>query len=190
MTEANLVPWQTLTFPLRQGLYVDSTSVVSAKSVLASVVGGQVTDTYAKNIQIASTGETFNGAYVAGGNYTLENPQIAFTGNGRSDFVGYGAAIVGTGTNTRLVINHATISNEGAVRTGVVADNGANVIVKNSSIQTRDGVLPADYQPTVDLTYMESAPWMLSIAGNVRATNLLGVDTKASYMETIQKRVL
>jgi len=26
----------------------------------------------------------------------------------------------------------------------------------------------------VNTTYMESAPWMLSISGNVRATNLLG----------------
>jgi hypothetical protein len=184
VAEANSVPWQGLTFPFRQGLYIDSSGVVSAKSVLASVDGGQLTNTDAHGIKITSTGEAFNGIYVTGGSYTLENPRIAFTGNGRSDFVGYGAAIVGTGTNARLVVDDANISNKGAVRTGVVADNGANVIVKNSRIQVEDGVLPADYQPTVDTAYMESAPWMLSIAGNVRATNLLGVNTKASYINS------
>jgi hypothetical protein len=91
---------------------------------------------------------------------------------------------VGTGTKTRLVVDGARISNKGAVRTGVIANNGANVIVKNSTIQAGDGGLPADYQPTVDVAYMESAPWMLSIAGNVRATNLLGVNTKAAYINS------
>jgi hypothetical protein len=184
VAQAHPVSWQSLTFPFRQGLYVDSSGVVSTKSVLASVVGGQVTNTDARNVKITSTGEVFNGVYVTDGHYTLASPNVAFTGNGRSDFVGYGAAIVGTGTNTRLVVDGANISNQGAVRTGIIADNGANVIVKNSRIQTRDGVLPADYQPTVDLTYMESAPWMLSIAGNVRATNLLGTDTKATYINS------
>jgi hypothetical protein len=104
VAEANPVSWQSFTYPFRQGLYVDNTGVVSAKSVLASVVGGQVSNSYAKNIKITSTGEAFNGVYVTDGDYTLENPRFVFTGNGRSDFVGYGAAIVGTGTNTRLVV--------------------------------------------------------------------------------------
>lgn len=184
VAEANPVPWQGLTFPFRQAFYVDSSGVVNAKSVLASVLGRQITATSAQNIKITSTAEAFDGVYVADGNYTLDRPRIAFTGNGRSDFVGYGAAIVGTGTKTRLVLDGANISNTGAVRTGVVANNGANVIVKNSTIQTLDGVLPANYQPTIDLEYMQSAPWMLSIAGNVRATNLLGVDTKATYINS------
>lgn len=184
VAQATPLSWQGLTFPFRQDLYIDSSGVVSSKSVLASVIGNQVTDTEAKNIKITSTGEAFNGVYVTDASYTLERPVIAFTGDGRCDFVGYGAAIVGTGTQTLLVVDGANISNEGAVRTGIIANNGANVIVKNSTIQARDGVLPADYQPTVDTSYMESAPWMLSIAGNVRATNLLGVNTKATYINS------
>jgi hypothetical protein len=184
VAQANLVPWQGLTFPFRQGLYVDSNGVVNARSVLASVVGGQVSNTEAKNIKIISTGQAFNGVYVTNSDYMLEKPIIALTGDGRCDFVGYGAAIVGNGTKTRLVGDGANISNQGAVRTGIIADNGANLIVKNSTIQVRDGVLPADYQPTVDLAYMEAAPWMLSIGGNVRATNLLGVNTKATYINS------
>lgn len=184
VTGANPIAWQTLTFPFRQALYVDSTGLVPAKSVLAAVCGGRVTDTYARDVRIRSTGENFNGVYVKDGLYTLLRPTIRFRGNGRSDFVGFGAAVVGTGTKTRLVVDGANIRNTGAVRTGVVADDGSNVVVKNSRIHVDDGVLPSDYQPTVDLTYMQSAPWMLGIAGNVRATNLLGTDTKASYINS------
>ncbi len=182
VAQANPVAWQGLTFPFRQALYVDSGGVESAKSVFAAVRGGRVTNTSAENIKILSSGEAFDGVYVSDATYALRRPTIELDGNGRSDFVGYGAAIVGTGTNTRLVVNRAYINNTGAVRTGVVAEGGANVIVKNSWIQVHDGVLPSDYVPTVDLGYMEQIPWMLGAAGNVRATNLLGVDTKASYI--------
>jgi hypothetical protein len=184
VAQANAVAWQGLTFPFRQALYVDANGVERARSVLASVLAGRVANSFARNIKIISTGEAFDGVYVSDGTYTLERPRIAFDGNGRSDFVGYGASIVGTGTGTRLVVNRANINNAGAVRTGVVADKGANVIVKNSRIAVHDGVLPSDYVPTVDLGYMEQIPWMLGAAGNVRATNLLGINTKASYINS------
>ncbi|RAQ98478.1 hypothetical protein A4R35_23250 [Thermogemmatispora tikiterensis] len=184
VAQANAISWQGLLFPFRQALYVDNSGIVRARSVLAALLGGVLTATTASNVRLVSTGEAFNGIYVAGGSYLLEHPMISFQGNGRSDFVGYGAAIVGTGEGTRLVVDHAFINNSGAVRTAVVAEGGANVIVKNSTIAVRDGILPADYVPTVDLAYMESAPWMLSIAGNVRATNLLGVNTKATYINS------
>jgi hypothetical protein len=149
------------------------------------VLCGRVSGGEATNISITSTGEVFNGVYVADGTYTLNNPHIDLTGNGRSDFVGYGAAIVANGTGSRLIVNHANISNKGVVRTGIVADNGANVVVKNSSITTLDGTLPAGYTSTVDLEYMEDAPWMLGISGDVRATNLLGDGgTKAAYVDS------
>jgi hypothetical protein len=184
VADANPVPWQALVFPLRQALYVGADGVDAGRSVLAGVSGPAPTADGAHDIAIRSTGEAFNGVYVKDHSYTLTRPQIALNGNGRSDFVGYGFAITATGSSTRLVVDGANVANQGAVRTGVVADGGANVIVKNSRISTRDGALPADYQPTVDLTSMESAPWMLGISGNVRTTNLLGTDTKASYINS------
>lgn len=171
-------------FPFRQALYVDATGVVDVKSVLAAVVGGWLRDDHAKNIKITSTGECFNGVFVSDGTYKLEKAKIDFTGNGRSDFAGYGAAVEGTGTGTTLVVDRARIFTHGVVRSGVVADGGSNVIVKNSIIQTMNGVLPADYMPTIDTAQMRSVPWMLSLSGNVRATNLLGTNTKASYINS------
>lgn len=184
VTTANGVTFGSLTFPFRQALYVDDTGVVKAKSVTAAVAGGRVTASGAKAIKIASDGEAFNGVYVTGGTYTLDHPRIRFTGNGRSDFVGYGSAITATGDGTTLVVDGADIRNKGVVRTGVVAEGGSNVVVKNSTIHTDNGTLPSDYQSTVDTSKMEDAPWMLGISGNVRATNLLGTDTKASYVNS------
>ncbi|MXG88306.1 hypothetical protein [Nocardioides flavescens] len=182
VTGQNLVAWQGLTFPLRQALYVDGDGVDGSLSVPAAV-SGRVTDSAATGLRVRSTGENFNGVYVAGGSYTLDRPDVSLTGNGRSDFVGYGAAVTATG-GARLVVDDARITGHGAARTGVVADGGSNVIVKDSTIHTEDGTLPADYQSTVELAYMQQAPWMLGIVGNVRATNLLGDGTRATYVDS------
>jgi hypothetical protein len=181
---ANPVDFESLTFPLRQAVYVDASGVVAANSVLAAVLGGDLTRTSAKGLTLRSRGEAFNGVYASGGEYTLLRPAIGFTGNGRCDFVGYGAAVMGTGENTRLVLDGATISNTGVVRTAVIADATSTVVVKNSVISVADGVLPADYVPTSDPAYMIVVPWMLGLSGNVRATNLLGANTIAGYVNS------
>jgi hypothetical protein len=184
VAEQNVVAWQGLNFPLRQALYIDSGGVERDESVPAGVAGGHVGSGSASGITVRSSGQAYDGVYVNDGTYTLTDPHIMLDGNGRSDFIGDGAAIVGNGTSTRLVVDHAYIDNAGVVRTGVVANNGANVIVKDSYISTRDGILPSDYVPTVDLGYMEQVPWMLSINGNVRTTNLVGDNTNATYIKS------
>ncbi|MBR7829879.1 hypothetical protein KDK95_26475 [Actinospica sp. MGRD01-02] len=171
------------TFQLRQAVYVDSTGINSSYSALSAVTAGKLGATSAHDLVLRSTGEAFDGFYVADGTYELLRPDIRFEGNGRCDFVGYGASLVGDGTSTRFVIDGARIDNTGAVRPGVIATNGANVIVKNSVIATHDGVLPSDYTASVGPNMM-TVPWMLGLSGNVRATIALGVDTKATYVNS------
>ncbi|MBV9795467.1 MAG: hypothetical protein JO016_16180 [Actinobacteria bacterium] len=183
VTKVDDVPWQQHTYPFRQAVYAGPAGVVPAYSVLAAA-GGHSTGTRASGLAITSTGECFNGVYVSDGPFTLDRPVISLTGNGRCDFVGYGAAVVGTGKSARLVLDGARIRTHGVVRTAVVADGGATVVVKNSSLAARNGVLPAGYVPTVNLDTMQSAPWMLAIDGNVRATNLLGEGTIAAYVNS------
>ena len=184
VTDADDVTWQQHVYPFRQAIYADSTGLVSAYSVLAAAVGGRVTSAGAYGVRISSTGQCFNGVFVNGGRYTLERPVINLNGNGRCDFVGYGAALVANNTGTTVVVDGAVINTHGAVRTAAISDNGATLVVKNSSLSVRNGVLPADYVPTVNLDTMESAPWMLSIDGNVRATNLLGNNSIAAYVNS------
>ncbi|MBR7829876.1 hypothetical protein KDK95_26460 [Actinospica sp. MGRD01-02] len=178
------ITWQSLTYPFRQAIYVAGGAVVEAESVFAAVVGGRLSSTSADNVKISSTGECFDGVYVADSAFTLTRPHISLNGNGRCDFVGYGAAVVVDGTSGNLVLDGAVIDNQGAQRTGVIVDDGATALIKNSSIRVRNGVLPSDYVATVDLNKMESAPWMLAIDGNVRATNLLGNNSTAAYVNS------
>ncbi|MFG2944137.1 hypothetical protein [Streptomyces adustus] len=184
VTQDNPVTYQTLTFPFRQALYVGADGVDRDRSVLAAVLGGKVTDTLARGVSVASTGECFDAVYVKNAAYTLQRPTISLTGNGRCDFAGYGAAVVGTGPSTKLVLDGARIGTKGVVRTGVIADDGAAVLVKNSTVRTRNGVLPADYRATVETPYMQSVPWMLGLDGNVRATNLVGRNSRATYLNS------
>ncbi|MFF3504631.1 hypothetical protein [Streptomyces sp. NPDC003247] len=185
---ANDVTYSDMSFPIRQALYVDANGVDESKSVPSDVRGGTVTDTGAHDITLLSNGESFNGVYVTGGgSYTLTRPKIAFDGNGRCDFIGYGASVVGTGEGTNLVIDGATIKNEGLVRTAVIADATANVVVKNSTLHCADGSHVPDEYPatgTGDTRYMITVPWMLGLSGNVRTTNLLGASTRATYVNS------
>ncbi len=182
VTQGNPVDYKSYTYPFRQALYFGGSGFVAGKSVLAAVIGKKM-DPY-NNVVIRSTGQNFNGLYVAGGDRVIRNLKIRLTGNGRSDFAGYGAGVVATGSSTRLTLDNAEIINRGVVRTGVIATGGSNVVVKNSYIQTYDGVLPADYVPSVDQNSMRSVPWMLRLSGNNRATNILGTNTKAAYINS------
>lgn len=179
----NIVDYQDREWPIRQAIYVDAGGIDEAKSVLSAIRAGQYDDARARNLQLRSTGESFNGIWVAGGDYQVVSPDIRFDGNARSDFIGYGAAIVGTG-GSHLVIDKADIHNRGVVRTTVVADGGATVIVKNSDLSVRDGVLPPEYENTGDLAFMMSCPWLLGMYGTVRAVNILGEQTKAVFLNT------
>lgn len=173
-----------VTYPFRQAIYIGPMGVENNKSVFAAVTRGGVNNSIAQRVSIASKGECFNAIFVTDRVCKIDKAIISLIGNGRSDFIGNGAAIVGTGLGTKLVVDGANISARGVARTGVIANNGANVVVKNSRIVTNNGVLPADYIGTIDTTQMRSVPWMLSLSGNVRATNLLGTNTKASYINS------
>ena len=186
VTTTNSHTFGDLTYPLREALYLDADGIEEDLSVLAAVVGETPTASSLEDFSITSTGMDFNGIFAAGGSYTIKNVEISMDGDGRSDMAGDGTAVMATGTDTTLVLDGVDIVTHGVVRTGVIAADGSNVIVKNSSINTKEGTLPSDYVQTVDQNYMRSVPWMLGLNGsdNVRATNLIGTDTKAAYINS------
>ena len=184
VTTRDDVTWQQHRYPFRQAICVTAGGLVPAYSVLAAAVGGRVGSSSADGVTITSTGECFDGVVVNGGSYELDGAAITLTGAGRCDFVGYGAALLANGPGTRLVVDGAVVRNHGTVRTAAIADNGATLVVKNSELSVRNGPLPAGYIPTVNLDTMENAPWMLAIDGDVRATNLLGNNSVAAYVNS------
>lgn len=181
VTERTSTDYQNLNFPIRQAIYLDETGYVAEKSVPAAVIGEEGA---LENIQIYSYGENFNGIYAAGGDHTVRNATIYLVGNGRSDMVGQGAAIFADGADTRLIIDDSTVYTKGVVRTAAISNNGANLIVKNSTLVVNDGILPEDYAPSVDLAQMRGGFPIGGSIGNARATNLLGEGTKSTYINS------
>jgi hypothetical protein len=173
-----------LTHEFRQALYLDASGVLADKSVLAAAGSYRYADKVLTAARIRSAGENFNGIFVADGTHTVKDAVLHFAGNGGNDFAGYGAAIMATGANTKLIVDSANIKAVGAVRTAAVADKGANLIVKNSTLVANNGVLPADYVPNSALGTMKNVPWLLGLVGNNRATNLLGDKTMATYINS------
>ena len=179
------VPAPTYTFPFRQALYLDATGVVASKSVFAAVKGPRPVAGLVKNATIVSKGENFNGIFVAGGTWNIKNATIRMNGNGRSDFVGYGAGVVVNGETTKLVIDRRQHRDPGRRpggrrRRGWRERGGQELVHRDQERRSALRLRP-DHRHGAQ---MRSVPWMLSLSGNVRATNLLGTNTKASYINS------
>jgi len=182
-------------YPFRQALYLDKDGVDADKSVMAAVKGKKPSGFNISDIEIRSKGTFFrdatspggtgfNGIYVAGGEYTIKNLKINFIGDGRSDFVGFGTAVIASGKGTRLVLDKADINTQGVVRSAVIAKEESNLIVKNSKIQSGNGILPPDYVNSMDISQMRSTLWISGMTGTTRTTSILGNGTRATYINS------
>ena len=173
-----VVEYRDTVYKLRAAIDVENGKYAADKSVAATVIGGEVTDTFAKDVKITSVGENFNGIIARGDSrfsYSILNPEITLTGNGGNDFVGYGAAIMTDG-KAELTVNNASIITNGAIRSAVVVRGDSTVRVNDSSIEVHNGTLPEGItEPWAGGRgkVMMAVPWMLGLAGNCRATNLI-----------------
>lgn len=184
VAKAYTVDYSGLTFPIRAALFLDENGVAEDKSVTAAVRGLSISNGVIEDAEIYSTGEAFDGVYAIAGENTVSDAVIYLDGNGRSDMVGQGAAIYATGADTRLVIDDATVYTKGVVRTTAIANDGANLIIKNSTLVANDGILPEDYVPSVDVAQMRGGFPIGGSIGDCRATNLLGENTRATYINS------
>ncbi|MFT4288601.1 beta strand repeat-containing protein [Nocardioides sp.] len=180
------------TFPIRQALYVDANGINEDYSVTADLNGTTTqTDTQTDNLRLTSTGDGQNGVWVEGGTYTLNKPTITMTGRGRSDFVGAGSGAI-VANSADVTVDGATINNNGTVRTALISQGTeSNLVVKNSTIYAGPSPedetgsrMPANYISSSATQYMEGTPWKLGVVGSNRATNLIGQQSKASYINS------
>jgi hypothetical protein len=164
----------------RAAVFLGKNGITGGNSVLAAAKGYQysngiltVTDT------IKSAGEKFNGIIVNADRHEIKDVKIAFEGDGGSDFTGYGAGILVTGETTEATLDNVNINTKGLVRTALTAAGSAKVLVKDSTLIARQGVLPEGYIANAENIngYMKAAPWTLGLDGTNRATNLLGYGT-------------
>jgi len=177
------------TYKHRAAIYVDKGAYMPEQSVPSAVMSGKVTNTSAKDVKITSVGERFAGIMVSDhSTYTIDNPEIHLTGNGKNDFAGVGPAIR-VGTGSKVIVNNAKIVDTGMVRTAIWVGNGGEVTVNNSDIEADTGTVPKDYGwswtkgGTKSTDVMMDVPWMLGLQGNNRATLIAGGGT-AYYNNT------
>jgi hypothetical protein len=172
----------------RTAVFLGESGIIDSNSVLAAAKGYQysdgiltITDT------IKSVGEKFNGIIVNAGRHKIKDVKIAFDGNGGNDFIGYGAGILVTGDTTEATLENVNINAKGLVRTTLTVAGSAKVLVKNSTLIARQGVLPEGYIPNAENVngYMKSAPWTLGLDGTNRATNLLGYGTVTFFNSNV-----
>jgi hypothetical protein len=182
VTDKILVDKNNKTYQFRTAIYVSDGKYVPEKSVAASIVGGTVTDTSANDVKITSVGDNFNGIIVTGDNkssYSIINPVVNMTGNGRNDFAGFGAAIKTDG-KAEVAIENAKINNTGAVRPAIWVGGDSITKINNADIETHSGTLPSDYSFSWEKGSMQAGdnfmevPWMLGCVGNTRATIVMG----------------
>ena len=171
-------PGNEIEYNLRAAICVEDGSYAPESSALTEAGGGTITDAVCENVKIASAEEGFTGIFVRNSDYTINDAEICFTGNGVNDFAGYGAAIR-AGEGSKVTVNRAKIETRGCIRPSIWVGENAEAIINDSEITAVDGVLPDDYgwrffgKPEPGSVIME-CPWMLGIRGNNRATVLTG----------------
>lgn len=150
-------------------------------------MGARVTDTSATGLHIESTWEGFNPIIVKDSDYTINDAYISIDSDGDGtvtcDFSGLGAAIAAYGDSV-LRINNSTVNVSGVANLALFADDGADVIIKNSKFHSDGGTLYEGYLNSPDQSTMVAPPWILGIMGTSRTTNLMGTDSSTTVIDS------
>lgn len=142
------------------------------------------TATGATGLRLRSDEPNRNGVLVRGGRsaFTLADSRLTLSGMGTSDFLGIGAGAMAAGSV--VVLRDADIEMRGAVRSALVAADGATVKVYGSRLVAHGGALPAGYVRKIGPGMME-APAPLGIAGTARTSLTMGRSESYFYDTTL-----
>jgi hypothetical protein len=118
----------------RAAVVIDNGKYVPEKSVPAIIKGGSITDKATVGVSTTGCEDDFNGIIIKGDSkYTIEKAYIEFEGEGRNDFVGYGAGIMAI-DDTKLTINDTDIHFTGAWRCGFHGGGNSITTLNNCRI--------------------------------------------------------
>jgi hypothetical protein len=146
---------------MRAAVFIEDGKYIENKSVTAVVKGGKITSKAAIGGTIYGTEDDFNGILVIGDSeYTVDGVKIDFEGNGRNDFIGYGAGIAAMG-NAKLTVKNSDIRISGWTRCGIHCGGSSVTRVTNCRISNfsypREGFVPM---------------WALGLSGTNRVNQL------------------
>ncbi len=171
-------------------VYVKDGKLVADKSVAEAIASGadKVTGESATGLVIKSEYEGFNPIIVVDSKYTITGADITINSKGDGsktcDFSGLGAAIMASGKETLLVIEKSKVNVSGVANLTLFADDGADVIVRDSVLHSDGGTLYAGYKNSPDQSTMVAPPWILGIMGSSRTTNLMGTDSSTTVIDS------
>lgn len=180
----------------RTALFVDGAGINLDYSVLSAIdkgAAGSYNDDGVNGITVNSESSGFSSIIVEnnGGaatkKFSIKNSKFNMLsdadGSDVSDFTGYGAAIGAYG-NVNLDINNVDVQTTGVAKVAFLADNGADILVKDSTFSVLGGTLYNGYRNNADFADMVAPPWVLGIGGNARGTNLLGENSTSTFVDS------
>lgn len=149
------------------------------KSMPSQVSAGSVTDKSADGVKISSNLERMSAVVVKGkeSGYTLSNAVIDISGYGCSDFTARGAGLMAY-QGADVVVENSVITTHDAGRSATIATEGSTLKVYNSKLTTHGGALPPNYEPVIGPGMMEP-PYPLGLGGNCRTH--LSMDNSETY---------
>jgi hypothetical protein len=158
---------------------------LAEKSRPAAVSGRLASAGSATGIRIASDADAFNGLIVNGktSSFTLANSSIELSGKGTSDFDGVAAGVLANDGAT-LVLRNVRITTNGVVSTAATNTGGATLKVYNSTLISHGGPLPSGYVRRIG-PGMQEPPTPLGITGDARAHLTMGRAKSYFYDSTI-----
>lgn len=169
-------------------LYVKNGEVVTNQSVTEAISAGTYDGQSATGVVITSEYEGFNPIIVVDSEYTISGATLVIDSDGDGtvacDFSGLGAAIAAYGEETLLVIENSTVEVSGVANLTLFADDGSDVIIKNSKLHSDGGTLHAGYLNSPNQATMVAPPWILGIMGSSRTTNLEGQNTSTTVIDS------
>ena len=179
-----------LALAMSLGLVLSTTAQASASDILISDavnMGAVITDQSATGVTIKSTWEGFNPIIVRDSEYTVDGANISIDSDGDGsvacDFSGYGAAIAAYG-DSKLTIENSNVDVSGVGNLALFADDGADVIIQNSTFHSDGGTLYEGYRNSPDQATMVAPPWILGIMGTSRTTNLMGEKSSTTVIDS------
>ena len=187
LTDKNIGSWTGVqAFKYRSAISMLNGSVDKTNSVYA-LAGKSLSDTQADGLTMTTTTPGYSALIARDSDYTLKNANIhmntASDGKDVNDFAGYGAAVAAYGDST-VTIEDSTINTTGVAKAATFADDGADLIVKNSKLGVNGGNIYKEYKSTANQAYMINPPWVLGISGSARTTNVMGEGTTGTYVDT------
>jgi len=169
-------------------LYIKNGEVVTNQSVTEAISAGSYDGVSATGVVITSEYEGFNPIIVVDSEYTISGATLVIDSDGDGtaacDFSGLGAAIAAYGDETVLVIENSDVKVAGVANLTLFADDGSDVIIKNSKLHSEGGTLHAGYKNSPNQATMVAPPWILGIMGSSRTTNLEGQNTSTTVIDS------